>query len=77
MSRVGAEVRVVHGSELAWVFLLVLLHVCLVNPAERFHEPDAVLARGFEAGVKTNLHVVQSRTDVSEKAHQEERHLQH
>lgn len=55
MSRVGAEVWVVHGSELAWVFLLVLLHVCLVNPAEGFHEPDTVLVRGFGAGVKTKL----------------------
>jgi hypothetical protein len=73
---VFVHVGIVHGTELVRVLALVLCDVSLVNPSERFHEPDTISTLSLGMTNLKNLHVVKRRTDVSCETHEEERQLQ-
>ena len=77
MVGVLTHVGIVHGAELVGVLTLVLLNVRLVDPSERFHEPDIISNASLRLGKIKSSHVVQRRTDVSHETHEKEGQLQH
>jgi hypothetical protein len=76
MMGILTHVGIVHGAELIRVLALVLCDVSLVNPSERFHEPDTISTLSLGSTNVKNLHVVKRRTDVSCETHEEEWQLQ-
>lgn len=73
---VFVHVRIVHGAELVGILALVLCDVSLINPSERFHEPDTISMLSLILTNVKDLHVVKRRTDVSCETHEEEWQLQ-
>lgn len=63
------EVLVVEGAEVVGVFGLVLLVVCLVNPAEGVHEPGRVVSQIYLSLDIMDLHLVQRRCHISHHGH--------
>jgi len=52
----------------------MLLVISCIDPLERVHEPTSV-SRSPAKLWKVEIHIVESRGNISHKSHQEERHL--
>jgi hypothetical protein len=74
--RVLLEVLGVHCAEIVRVFRLVFLHVGMIDPLERVHEPGRLSALCLCSQDLASLHAVQGGRDITHHCHKEERHLE-
>jgi hypothetical protein len=55
---VFVHVGIVHGAKRIGIFTLMLCNISLVDPSERFHEPDTISTLSLRLIIVKNSHVV-------------------